>query len=194
MTRVRTLRGSTSLPAGPAHLQAWCGPMKKASGFIWAYIRSDITQPELHNFSGRQQSIQDHFLSVQRSFSKPSNAPTRKPSGACYSRATYNWTSWSLWFTDLTALPNHSQILNVVTPLYQCGQFRMVVDISAWRSYNQAARAKRLQGDHNVCIMQLCRFKISAPTKTTQAGINISPPSRRGSDQITETLAVRIWL
>jgi len=32
MTRVRTLEGSTSLPVGPAHLQAWHGSKKKASG------------------------------------------------------------------------------------------------------------------------------------------------------------------
>jgi len=136
---------------------------KKKSWFSpRAYIRLDITQPELHNSLRRQQSIQDPlgrqrsiqnpFLSVHRSFPEPSNAPTRRSSGACYSCATYNWIARFPRFTDQTTLSDHLHVLNAVTFLYQCGQIWMVTDISVWLSYNQATRSGRLQGDHNVWI------------------------------------------
>jgi len=50
----------------------------------------------------------------------------------------------------------------------------MMTDISAWQSYNQAARSGQVQRDHNTRIMQLWDFEISATTKTAQVGINTS--------------------
>jgi len=130
MTRVQTSGCSTSLPAGPTHLQVWHGPNKKG------YIRSDITQPELYDSLGCQQSVQDLFLSVQRSFPEPPKAPTRRPSEARYYCATYNWTARSPWFLDPTTLSDHPHILNIVTPPYQCGHLLTVADFSASLSYN----------------------------------------------------------
>ena len=77
--------------------------------------------------------------------------------------------------------PDHSHILNVVTPLNLYGLLWIVVNISAWRSKQSSGVIWALQRDHNVWIMQLYGFKISAPIKTAQAGITTSPsPSRKG--------------
>ena len=123
-------------------------------------------------------------------------APTWRPSGACYSCSTYNWRIRSPQFTDPTMLPDHSHVLNIVTPLYLYRQLWMVAHISALRPYNQAAWSELLQRYYNVQIMQLCRFEISAPMKITQAGINTSPfPLRKGVQTwLQKTLAVHIWL
>jgi len=47
------------------------------------------------------------FLSVRRPILEPPKTPTRKPSRARYSCATYSWIAWSPQFTDPTTLSDH---------------------------------------------------------------------------------------
>jgi len=92
MTRVQTLRGSTSLPTGPTYLQAWHGPKKKASG-TWAQEESLGSRPEptsaqtlparVHHSTGAARLLwdannqyKDPLIPVQGPFLKPLKPPT----------------------------------------------------------------------------------------------------------------------
>ena len=79
MTHVRTPGGSTSLPAGPAHSQAWHGPKKKASSL------APSPHPIRHHLIGAAWlsetptiNTRNLFLSVHRSFLEPPKAPDMK--------------------------------------------------------------------------------------------------------------------
>jgi len=176
------------------------GPRRKPQASLRAHVWPEITLPDplltlTVWLSGTPTSTtrilpyqyKYHFLLAQGLFLEPPKIPTRRPSGARYSCATYSWIARFSRFTNPTTLPDHPHILNVVILIYQCEHLWIVADISAWRSYNQAAQFGWLQGDRNVWIIQLWGFEIFAPTETAQACINIPlSPSRKGFTRMTQ--------
>jgi len=163
--RVQTPEGSTSLPAAPAHLQAWHEPKRKASDLA----------PSLHLIRHHSPGIawlsetpttNTRILSYRHK--DPSQSHSRlwyeDPPRARYF-CTYSWIARPSWFTDPTTLSDHLHVLNVVTLLLQCEQLWIMVDISAWRFSNQAGRSGQLQRDHNVQIIQLWGSKYSHPQR-----------------------------
>jgi len=143
MTRVQTFGDSASLLAGLAHLQARHRPKRKPQALPWAHISSGITYPgplltrSCTTLRDAINQYKDPLLPVQWPFPEPLKALTLRFSGACYYSVTYSWTIRSPRFTDPATLTDHPHVLNIVTPLLQCGQLWIVTNISAWRSYNQ---------------------------------------------------------
>jgi len=84
MTQVWTHGGSTSLPAGPTHLQVGHGLKKEASDLapsphqLRHYLRGFITQLELHNSLGRKQSVQRSSPTSTRTLSRATQGSDTK--------------------------------------------------------------------------------------------------------------------
>ena len=171
--------------------------MKKASGLAQSPHVPKIALPNpLPNQSYRtlQDANKYHkypFLPAQEPFPEPPKTSTWGPSGARYSRATYSWITQSLWFLDPTTLAGHPHILNVITLQYQYMQFWIVVNISAWRSYNQAAQSGWLQESRNVRIVQLWESDIRTH-EDKSCGYKYPPsPSRKKRLNYPKTLVVQ---
>ena len=101
-------------------------------------------------------------------------------------------TLWSLLLMYYLQLDNTISMIHGSTYATKSSPYSKHAPISMWivmnsRGYLNAAistikrhRFGRLQGNHNIQIMQLCRSQISVPTMIPQAGINTPPsPSRR---------------
>ena len=99
---------------------------KKASGLVPSHNWSNIThlEPLLNRTCTTLQDANNHykdpFLSVWSPFqSHP--ILRHKNILELATPATSSWIAWSLWFTDPSMLLDHPHVLNIVTPLYQCG-------------------------------------------------------------------------
>ena len=145
-----------------------------------AHIRSDITQPELHNSPKRSINTISFPIITEILLGATQGSDTKILLSLLLLRHFQLDNTFSMIHgSDYAARSSpRSQRYNALISMRQLWK---VTGISAWRSYNQTAWSEWLQGDHNVWIMQLYNFKISAPTKTAQAHINIPPfPLRRG--------------
>ena len=163
MTRVWTSRGSTSLPAGPAHLQAWHRLKKKAS------CLAPSQHPFKHHSTGTARLTEMPVINT-RSFPISTEILHGATRGSDMKTLQ---SSLLLRYLQLDGMipvihgssytVRSSSCSERCNPPYQCGQLWMVVDISACNLIIKR-RGQLLQGDHNVRIMQLCRSEISTLT------------------------------
>ena len=154
------------------------GPRRKPQASHRAHIRSETTQSELHVPLTRQQSIQDHFLSVQKSLPRPPQVLTQNPRSSlllCYLQLG-SMIPMIHGFDHATKSSPHSKHFNVPISMWAVinngGYFCMPILQSSGAIWV-------VKGNYNLWIIQLLVSEISEPMKIAEAVINTSPSSSR---------------